>query len=172
VPAIPSIPHDPRATVLQLPVILLAVPSLPAFKVVHDYLYHRRIDRVLSALMPIPDDLLSSLRGQSTSEALATRGMLKQLSTHVCAMGRANPTALMGNVSHVTEFWQDVVALGINDPDLWSIIDFAWDTVSPCFQALLLLLRLIFPIGAWCFHNRSQSQQVNEILRLSKSSFA
>ncbi|KAH8827132.1 hypothetical protein DL96DRAFT_1464577 [Flagelloscypha sp. PMI_526] len=136
VPAIPSAPHDPRSTVLQLPVIMLSVPSVPAFKVVHDYMYHHRLDRVLSSLMPVPEDIIQSIRRQTTGEALATRGLLKQISTHVCAMGRANPTNLMGNVSHVTEFWQDVVALGIHDPDLWSMLEFAWDAVCDFFKYL------------------------------------
>jgi len=36
---------------------------------------------------------------------------------------------VFGCAGHVKELWQDMVALGLNDPELWDTLDLAWEIV-------------------------------------------
>ncbi|KAJ6565517.1 hypothetical protein DFH09DRAFT_1314814 [Mycena vulgaris] len=40
------------------------------------------------------------------------------LAPHLCAAGSSNLSTLMEHAGHVKELWQDMVALGVYDPEL------------------------------------------------------
>ncbi len=45
----------------------------------------------------------------------------------VLGIGPGGLTALTGHAAHVKELWQDMVALGLHDPELWDTLDLAWE---------------------------------------------
>ncbi|KAJ6565523.1 hypothetical protein DFH09DRAFT_1314819 [Mycena vulgaris] len=46
--------------------------------------------------------------------------------THLCAAS-SNLSALTGHAGHVKELWQDMVALDVYDPEIWDVLDLAWE---------------------------------------------
>ncbi|KAF7311756.1 Clampless protein 1 [Mycena indigotica] len=134
----PAGPAGPASAAhAALPVLPLALPSPPAFAIIHAWLYAARLDAVLSSLLPaaLPSPFLARLADpaapalRTLEAALAARPTLHALATHVCAAAAGNLGALMGHAGHVKELWQDVVALGICDAGLWAAIDVAWEVV-------------------------------------------
>ncbi|KAF7319625.1 Clampless protein 1 [Mycena chlorophos] len=139
-----KLPRMPRSSPasqshVTLPVLPLPLPSLPAFAIIHSWLYTTRIDAVLSSLLPhaLPAPILERL-ASSPSEAdalrvledtMASRQAVHALATHLCAASSGNLGVLMGHAGHVKELWTDVVALGICDPGMWGAIDLAWEVV-------------------------------------------
>ncbi|KAJ6565611.1 hypothetical protein DFH09DRAFT_1363786 [Mycena vulgaris] len=60
---------------------------------------------------------------------LASPPALHALASHLCAASASNPSALMGHAGHVKELWQEMVALGVYDAELWDALDLAWEVV-------------------------------------------
>ncbi|KAJ6573018.1 hypothetical protein DFH09DRAFT_1362187 [Mycena vulgaris] len=76
-----------------------------AFPILHVFMNTHRLGPALAAFLPLPPAFLSS----SPPNSRSSHG--EEL------------TALMGHAGHVKELWQDVVALGADEPDA---LDLAW----------------------------------------------
>ncbi|KAF7361320.1 hypothetical protein MSAN_01164600 [Mycena sanguinolenta] len=114
---------------VHLPVLPLALPSAPAFAILHAFMYSKRLDAVLSALFPVPANFLRSLTHRTVRATLQSGADLHHLSAHLCAASTANVQILMTHIAHVKELWQDMVALGIDDPALWDTVELAYEIV-------------------------------------------
>ncbi|KAF4613253.1 hypothetical protein D9613_010965 [Agrocybe pediades] len=83
----------------------------------------------------------SELSRTMVRTALGSPDTLYQLSSHLYQLAFGNggmgiPGVIGGGVKGllnqtavVKDMWQDVVALGMNDPDLWDVLDLAWEVV-------------------------------------------
>ena len=127
--ALPRLPHSSSApsSTLHLPVVPLALPSPAAFKVLHTYLYTHSLEAVLTSLFPLPSGFTQALSHYTVQSTLASGSLLHQLSTYLCSASGGSLTALTGHAAHVKELWQDMVALGLHDPELWDTLDLAWE---------------------------------------------
>lgn len=114
---------------MNMPVLPLSLPSPAAFSILHQFMYHHRLDAVLQALFPLPSAFLHNLSHQTVQSTLASGTMLHQLSTYLCTSASSNLTTLTQHAAHVKELWQDMVALGLYDPELWDTVDLAWEVV-------------------------------------------
>ncbi|KAJ6589058.1 hypothetical protein B0H19DRAFT_1216523 [Mycena capillaripes] len=130
-PKLPRLPpRAPRASAsVHLPVLSLALPSAPAFSILHAFMYSKRLDAVLTALFPIPPQFLCALTHKTVRSALQSGADLHYLSAHLCAASASSVQALMTHTAHVKELWQDMVALGIDDVALWDTVELAYEIV-------------------------------------------
>ncbi|KAJ7151312.1 hypothetical protein C8R43DRAFT_1190717 [Mycena crocata] len=143
---LPRLPPPARSSSSSavLPVCPLALPSPQAFSILHAFMYTHRLDAALSALLPLPASFIESLaasysssasaRGAPTPVALVHAALSEPqtrhaLSAHLCASAAGNMSALMAHAGHVKELWQDMVALGLYDSELWDTLDLAWEVV-------------------------------------------
>lgn len=92
-------------------------------------MYHHRLDVVLKALFPLPSQFLHNLSHHTVQSTLASGNLLHQLSTYLCSSASSNLQTLTTHAAHVKELWQDMVALGLHDPELWDTVDLAWEVV-------------------------------------------
>ncbi|RXW20242.1 hypothetical protein EST38_g5617 [Candolleomyces aberdarensis] len=134
IPILQRAPDDlpassPGGSTITLPVLPLTLPSPAAFSILHQFMYHHRLDSVLQALFPLPSAFLHNLSHQTVQSTLASGTMLHQLSTYVCSSASSNLATLTTHAAHVKELWQDMVALGLHDPELWDTVDLAWEIV-------------------------------------------
>lgn len=60
---------------------------------------------------------------------MASGSMLHQLSSYLCSSASTNLGTLTTHAAHVKELWQDMVALGLHDPELWDAVDLAWEVI-------------------------------------------
>jgi hypothetical protein len=128
--SLPTLPPSSQSgNTLNLPVLPLALPSPAAFSVLHQFMYHHRLDVVLKALVPLPPTFLHNLSHHTVQSTLASASLLHQLSSYVCSSANSSLTNLMTHTAHVKELWQDMVALGLHDPELWDTIDLAWEVL-------------------------------------------
>ncbi|KAJ6625114.1 hypothetical protein B0H10DRAFT_1783365 [Mycena sp. CBHHK59/15] len=130
--ALPRLPPPARASgsTAHLPVLPLSLPSPAAFSILHAFMYSHRLDAALGALLPLPSAFLRDAASHSAIvQALASGAALHALSAHLCAAAGNSLSALMTHAAHVKELWQDMVALGLHDPELWDALDLAWEVV-------------------------------------------
>ncbi|KAF8152966.1 hypothetical protein B0H34DRAFT_663238 [Crassisporium funariophilum] len=129
--ALPRLPFSspPTSSTLHVPVLPLALPSPAAFKVLHSYLYNHSLDGVLKSLFPLPSGFLQSLSHHTVQSTLASGTSLHQLSTYLCQSAGSSLQVLTTHAAHVKELWQDMVALGLHDPELWDTVDLAWEII-------------------------------------------
>ncbi|KAJ7700376.1 hypothetical protein B0H17DRAFT_1157889 [Mycena rosella] len=128
---LPRLPHAARparstATLLLQP---LTLPSPQAFALLHAFMYTHRLAPLLAALLPLPPAFLEPLTHASLLAALESGSARHALAAHLCAAAGANLSALMAHAAHVKELWQDMVALGMYDAELWDALDLAWEVV-------------------------------------------
>ncbi|KAJ6573033.1 hypothetical protein DFH09DRAFT_1261028 [Mycena vulgaris] len=138
-PRLPPSAPSGRTASATLPVLPLTLPSPHAFAIIHTFMYTHRLAPALTALLPLPPAFLASAssRGRSGEElthatllaTLASPPALHALASHLCASASSNLSTLMGHAGHVKELWQDMVALGMYDPELWDALDLAWEVV-------------------------------------------
>ncbi|KAJ7262755.1 hypothetical protein B0H12DRAFT_1321783 [Mycena haematopus] len=114
---------------VHLPVLPLALPSAPAFAILHAFMYSKRLDAVLNALFPVPTNFLRALTHRTVRAALQSGADLHHLSAHLCTASSANVQILMTHTAHVKELWQDMIALGIDDAALWDTVELAYEIV-------------------------------------------
>lgn len=107
----------------------LSLPSPAAFAIIHSYIYHHRPEAVLQSLFPVPSQFVQALSGESIRSTLASGSALHHLSSYLCKASSGNLQTLMTHATHVKELWQDMVALGIHDPELWDTVDLAWEVI-------------------------------------------
>ena len=127
-PRLPKSP-PPSSSKLHAPVLPLTLPSPAAFKVIHTYLYNHSLGGVLQALFPLPSGFVQSLSHNTVQSTLASGSTLHQLSSYLCSSAGSSLQILTTHAAHVKELWQDMVALGLFDPELWDTVDLAWEVV-------------------------------------------
>ncbi|OCH88738.1 hypothetical protein OBBRIDRAFT_733931 [Obba rivulosa] len=128
-----------RGSNLPLPVIPLTVPSVETFHLLHAYLHTRRADQLLKSLLP---SLASGLPSQSASTSTTTSYTaqftqerlvrLAQALVQTAAQQGGAGGALSGLMMHtrvVNGLWRNACALGVFDPELWGVMDIAWEVV-------------------------------------------
>ncbi|KAJ7059288.1 hypothetical protein C8F01DRAFT_1146653 [Mycena amicta] len=145
-PRMPRASSSSSAHSITLAVLPLALPSPPAFAIIHTWLYTARLDTALATLLPhgaLPAPFLDRLAAtyaapspspsaaahRALEDTLESRATVHALATHLCAASAGNLGTLMAHAGHVKELWQDIVALGICDPGLWAALDLAWEVV-------------------------------------------
>ncbi|KAJ7291486.1 hypothetical protein C8J57DRAFT_1705080 [Mycena rebaudengoi] len=129
--ALPRLPpaRHPAPSTAYLPVLPLALPSPQAFAILHAFMYTHRLDAALQSLLPLPPAFLAGLSHATVLAALATPAARHQLAVYLCGAAGNSLSALMAHAAHVKELWQDMVALGLHDPELWDALDLAWEVV-------------------------------------------
>ncbi|KAG2007169.1 hypothetical protein CC2G_014886 [Coprinopsis cinerea AmutBmut pab1-1] len=128
--SLPRLPSSSNAgSTVNLPVLPLALPSPAAFSILHQFMYHHRLHSVLEALFPLPSAFLHNLSHHTVQSTLASGTLLHQLSTYLCSSASSNLTTLTTHAARVKELWQDMVALGLHDTELWDTVDLAWEVV-------------------------------------------
>ena len=129
--SIPRLPSSspPSSSKLHAPVLPLALPSPAAFQVIHAYLYNHSLGGVLQALFPLPSGFVQSLSHNTVQSTLASGTTLHQLSSYLCSSAGSSLQVLTTHAAHIKELWQDMVALGLCDPELWDTVDLAWEVV-------------------------------------------
>ncbi|KIL66105.1 hypothetical protein M378DRAFT_51503, partial [Amanita muscaria Koide BX008] len=128
-PRLPPSQANASSSQVTLPVLPMSVPSPAAFAILHQFMYHHRLDSVLKALFPLPANFLQSLSHQTIQATLSSETTLRQLSNYLCSSASSNLQTLTAHAAHVKELWQDMAALGLYDPELWDTIDLAWEIV-------------------------------------------
>ena len=117
------------AGTVLLPVLPLNLPSPAAFKILHTYLYDHSLEGLMRSLFPLPSPFVQSLSHHTIQSTLASGSSLHQLSTYLSSATGGSLQALTTHAAHVKELWQDIVALGIHDPELWDALDLSWEVV-------------------------------------------
>ncbi|KAJ7291487.1 hypothetical protein C8J57DRAFT_976028, partial [Mycena rebaudengoi] len=107
----------------------LTLPSPQAFTILHAFMYTHRLDAALKSLLPLPPAFLGGLSHATVLAALAAPATRHQLAVYLCGAAGNSLCALMAHAAHVKELWQDMVALGLHDPELWDALDLAWEVV-------------------------------------------
>ncbi|KAF8488125.1 hypothetical protein JB92DRAFT_1450177 [Gautieria morchelliformis] len=97
---------------LTLPVVPLALPNPETFPILMHYLYTKRGDHLLAALLPM-----------ASRDATQTFDQL-QLSTEYAAAFTVQ--ALLARAAIVHGLWSNVAALGVFDAKLWRGIEVVW----------------------------------------------
>ncbi|TFK52754.1 hypothetical protein OE88DRAFT_1656321 [Heliocybe sulcata] len=121
---IPSFPKPSPASDsgrVTIPIVPLTVPSASTFPLLHAYLYTKRLDALLTNLLPIPLQLLPS--------ATPTPDELKRASHHLASTAMFSADHLTRYVSLVHSLWKNIVALGVFEKELWQALDLAWEVV-------------------------------------------
>ncbi|KAK7018614.1 hypothetical protein R3P38DRAFT_2983519 [Favolaschia claudopus] len=126
-PLPPAAPHSSGN--VHLPVLPLALPSAPAFSLIHSFLYTKSLSSVLTALFPVPPQFITALSQKTVRAALQSGADLHHLSAHLCNSCKGSVQILMTHTAHVKELWQDMVALGIDDAALWDTVELAYEIV-------------------------------------------
>ena len=129
--SLPRLPSSslPSSSTLHAPVLPLALPSPAAFQLIHTYLYNHSLGGLLQALFPLPSGFVQSLSHNTVQSTLASGSTLHQLSSYLCSSAGSSLQILTTHAAHVKELWQDMVALGLYDPELWDTVDLAWEVV-------------------------------------------
>ncbi|KAH7106981.1 hypothetical protein BKA62DRAFT_685687 [Auriculariales sp. MPI-PUGE-AT-0066] len=124
-PSLPALPAKSKSQPTQagdamtLPVVTLSVPNSATFALLFNYLYTKRIDGILPALLP-------GVTGEMKAGEL-----LQHLS-------KQTPQELTKQLFLTHQLWQNVCALGVYEDALFRCIDAAWAAI---LQALRLANR-------------------------------
>jgi hypothetical protein len=116
---------------LTVPVMPLVVPHAEAFAPLHAFLVAHRLDRLMSALLPVPPSMLSRARpGTSAPGGPFAHISAPQVATFLAASASGDKmSALMALTRTVSAIWRNACALGIFDRDLWAALDFSWEVI-------------------------------------------
>ncbi|KAK0205559.1 hypothetical protein DFS33DRAFT_1383464 [Desarmillaria ectypa] len=125
-PALPPAQSQVDQTLVKLPVLPFALPSPPAFGIIHSFIYTHRLEPVFRALLPVPAGFFQSITHDTLLATLDSKETCMQLSAYLCTQEQGNLQRLTTHAVHVKELWQDMVALGIYSPDLWDAVDLSW----------------------------------------------
>ena len=137
IPRIPiSRPQMRSSGKLTVPVMPLVVPHAEAFAPLHAYLVSHRLDRLMSALLPVPPSMLShhgaATRGGAPSSAAGPFAHISapQVATFLAASASGDKmSALMALTRTVSAIWRNACALGVFDRELWAALDFSWEVI-------------------------------------------
>ncbi|EPQ50522.1 hypothetical protein GLOTRDRAFT_50449 [Gloeophyllum trabeum ATCC 11539] len=111
---------------VMLPVVPFTVPSASTFAILHSYLYTKRLDSLLNALLPLPAHFVPSTL---QSAAQIHGDARKRAAQHVAATLGYSADHLARYVGLVHSLWKNIVSLGVYDKELWQALDLAWDVV-------------------------------------------
>jgi hypothetical protein len=114
-----SNPDATNSTVL-VPVVPLCLPSPGTFSILQSYLYTKRIDALLAALLPAPPPSLSD-------PSVPLPDMINRLTHHLAATD--NMPTLARHAMIINGVWRNACALGVYDNKLWRSIEVAWEAV-------------------------------------------
>ncbi|KAJ3511814.1 hypothetical protein NLJ89_g3880 [Agrocybe chaxingu] len=89
-------------------------------------MYNHSLDGVLKSLFPLPAGFVQGLSHHTVQSTLASGSSLHQLSSYLCSSAGSSLQVLTTHAAHVKELWQDMVALGLHDQELWDTVDLAW----------------------------------------------
>lgn len=109
---------------ISIPVVPLCIPVPEMFPPLSTFLYTKRIDYLLSTLLPSP--VSSALLLEDPSSLNAQRS-LQQFANKLAAITPAH--ILLARAMLVNGLWRNACALGITDERLWCAIDIAWDVL-------------------------------------------
>ncbi|KAF7439797.1 hypothetical protein PC9H_000133 [Pleurotus ostreatus] len=121
---------NPGSPQIQLPVIPVSLPSPAAFQLLHPFLYTHNLGALLASLLPMPQGFVQApgFGGDHVKHVLGSGQKLHELSVYLCQVSHSL-SALTSHAAHIKELWQDCVALGIYDVELWDAMDLAWEVV-------------------------------------------
>ena len=130
IPRIPVSRAQMRSNgMLAVPVMPLVVPHAEAFAPLHAFLVAHRLDRLMSALLPVPSSMLSGARAGSSRGPFAHISA-PQVATFLAASAAGDKmSALMALTRTVSAIWRNACALGVFDRDLWAALDFSWEVI-------------------------------------------
>jgi len=120
---LPALPPRSTARVpentINLPVVLLGLPSAETFPVLQSYLYTKRVDNLLSAFMPL------------APEPVRTGTPLTQIiANHSEVLGEMfDAETLLRHAMLINGVWRNACVLGIRDDTLWGSIELAWGSL-------------------------------------------
>lgn len=123
-------PSDPRF--VSLASHRMTICSSPAFITLRMYMYGRRIDDFLEAILPFPESFLRQLRRDS-GDAVQTiaavhqnPGEVRRLAENVmyCTPGGAYP--MWDRIHLLQGVWETMCNLGMYERILWQALDLAW----------------------------------------------
>jgi hypothetical protein len=124
-PSFPISRPDSTKDAVQLPVIPLCLPSPETYSILQSYLYTKRIDELLTSLLPP-----SSLSEQATSVS----EMVSILIRHLAVTG--NMPTLARHSMIINGVWRNACALGVRDDKLWDAIEASWEIVVGAMNQL------------------------------------
>ncbi|KAJ6464051.1 hypothetical protein C8R45DRAFT_1025087 [Mycena sanguinolenta] len=126
-------PSDPRF--VSLATHCMTVCSIPAFVILRLYMYSRRIDSFMDAMMPFPPAFLETLKPQKRCpghEGLklnAARQSVQQtryLADHLILCTPGGPYPMWERIRMLQGIWQTMCDLGMYEQLLWQALDLAW----------------------------------------------
>lgn len=111
----PSKPGCP----ITIPVVPLCLPSPETFPQLSSFLYTKQTSHLLASLLPCPAPSIDPTAYTSNDPTLLQ--FTKKLA------GTYTTQALLQHAMTVNGLWRNVCALGVDDIDLWSTMDLAWE---------------------------------------------
>ncbi|KAI0293633.1 hypothetical protein B0F90DRAFT_1811802 [Multifurca ochricompacta] len=135
IPRIPASRSQIRSNgMLAIPVMPLVVPHAEAFAPLHSFIVAHRLDRLMSALLPVPPSMLSgaTTRGSGSGAGAGPFAHVSapQVATYLAASAAGDKmSALMALTRTVSAIWRNACALGVFDRDLWAALDFSWEVI-------------------------------------------
>lgn len=129
-------PSDPRF--ISLASHRLTVPSVPTFVILRLYMYGRRIDTFLDAILPFPAPFIKRLKPDKRepdhaslklTAAYHSANEVRRLAEHLihCTPGGAYP--MWDRLRLVQNVWATMMELGMHELLLWEALDLAWQVV-------------------------------------------
>lgn len=112
--------------VVSLPVLSLKAPCATTFDLLHAYLCSGDASVIFPHLLPT----LPAAKRTSLDSLLAPT--VESTSQRLASLPRS---ALLHKVDNMHSLWSNVVALGIADENLWSIMDQAWTLLFESLKA-------------------------------------
>ncbi|KDQ12819.1 hypothetical protein BOTBODRAFT_189071 [Botryobasidium botryosum FD-172 SS1] len=126
-PLMPLAPRHPQPRLrsnkthtITVPVVRLSLPHPESFRILHDYLYTKRCDILMSSLLPLPPSSLPRLDS-------CVSGTLRKLSSALASAHSTN--ALIERCRNIHGLWSNVCKLGIADDSLWRVMEVAWSVL-------------------------------------------
>jgi len=140
-PSLPRSRPSNKTAVVTLPIVPLAVPSVETYQFLHEYLHTKRPDVLLRNLLQPLASLIPTADAPSTSSTKAVYmsqfsnkhlySLAQQLASLAYSRGGSQgaATPLMALARVVNGLWRNTCALGIFDPELWAVMDLAWEVI-------------------------------------------
>ncbi|TFY69599.1 hypothetical protein EVG20_g3079 [Dentipellis fragilis] len=134
-PALPESHPQPPSTdgeSITVPVVPLGLPSPHSFPQLTSYLYTKRVDTLLLALLPCAPPAPLQPSPDSEDREAEQKAMIAQFARKLSAT--FTPHALLQRTLFIYGMWKNVCALGIFDDNLWLVMELAWE-VMMCAMA-------------------------------------
>jgi len=143
---LPSLPPRPSPSLkpdstqkparLSLPVVPLGLPCPSMYARLSAYLYNKRSEELLSALVPLPPDSLTNLLHHTPPNGThQAQQQYKRICASIAVKLSCSSTTerIMQYLTNVTGLWKNACALGVYDPKLWGVMEFAWNILTMAF---------------------------------------